>query len=93
MHLTDQFVGNGEKGSVSGFVPLPGGIGIFLYIGGADVFQRIVAAGDVVQPFVEAASQFVGALVGVGAHVADVELGEKLVDLVNSVKIGCCASG
>ena len=93
MHLTDQFVGNGQKGSVSGFVPLPGGIGIFLYIGGADVFQRIVAAGDVVQPFVEAASQFVGALVGVGAHIADVELGEELVDLVNSVKIGCCASG
>ncbi len=215
MHLTDQFIGNGQKGSVSGFVPLPDGIGIFLYIGGADIFQRIVAAGvfgtgephlhqlaelphgatgvaglfqhlvdgypvrlggeeeatvaamvmddgvdgltdkvargfgdevavvvgrvgdvrfqqafqsgdfvgqvvhlalqdevaaevvvvhglerfaptaemDVVQPLVEAAGQFVDALVGVGAHVADVELGEELVDLVNSVKIGCCASG
>ena len=202
--MTDQFVGHGQKGSVSGFVPLPDGIGIFLYIGGADVFQRIVAAGvfgtgephlhqfaelphgatgvaglfqhlvdgypvrlggeeeatvaamvmddgvdgltdkvargfgdevavvvggvgdvrfqqafqsgdfvgqvvhlalqnevaaevvvvhgfeclapasemDVVEPFVQATGQFAGALVGVGAHVANVELGEELADVV-----------
>ena len=35
---------------------------------------------DVVQPLVEAAGQFAGAIVGVGAHVADVELSEELAD-------------
>ena len=74
-------------------LPLQDGIGIFLYIGGAYVFQRIVAAGDVFQPFVEAASQFAGVSVVVCAGVVDAELDEELADLVNSVKIGCCASG